>query len=347
MASALASGMRPLPVLSSRAAARSALLFVVAIASASAAALVHHQRAAKAAPPGLPAPIAACEDADGDGYGVGCAKGPDCNDHDPKVHPGATELCNFKDDDCNALVDEAPSCTVPKQNPARVKVPAGTFAMGSMSGAADEQPVHTVSGGAFEMDRYEVTNGRFAACVAAGRCAKPTLVSSKLRAHYYDDPKFADYPVIHVSFAQAAAFCGYAGGRLPTEAEWERAAKGTEAPRTFPWGEAAPDCSKANFGGCVGDTDLVGRREGGASPYGAMDMAGNVWEWTADWYDARYYATSPKEAPKGPSTGKLKVMRGGCWVSGESSLRTTCRKAELPDSWAPNVGFRCVYGGAS
>ena len=92
---------------------------------------------------------------------------------------------------------------------------------------------------------------------------------------------------------------------------------------------------------------VLGVREAGASPYGVMDMAGNVWEWTADWYDAGYYSKSPGEDPKGPSTGTLRVMRGGCWVSGASSLRTTCRKAELPDSWAPNVGFRCVYGGAS
>ena len=320
-------------------------------AGAATSVLLHRDRAATAATatpvaPAAPAP-ATCEDADGDGYGVGCAKGPDCNDHDPAVHPGATEVCNFKDDDCNALVDDAPACPVPNVATARVKVPAGTFAMGSTAGAHDEAPVHAVTGPAFDMDRTEVTNGRYATCVAAGKCDKPTLVSSKLRPHYYDDPKFAAYPVIFVSWSQAASFCSFAGGRLPTEAEWERAAKGTDAPRTFPWGEAKADCSKANFAGCAGDTDVVGRREAGASPYGALDMAGNVWEWTADWYDARYYHASPPTNPKGPPTGKLRVMRGGCWVSGESSLRTTCRKAELPNSWAPNVGFRCVYGGAS
>jgi formylglycine-generating enzyme required for sulfatase activity len=93
----------------------------------------------------------------------------------------------------------------------------------------------------------------------------------------------------------------------------------------------------------VGDTDRVGRRVAGQSPFGAFDMAGNVWEWTADWYDAGYYARSPQQNPVGPDKGTLKVMRGGCWMSTENSLRTTCRKAELPKQWAPNVGFRCVY----
>jgi formylglycine-generating enzyme required for sulfatase activity len=215
--------------------------------------------------------------------------------------------------------------------------------MGSETGAADEKPVHRVAGSALVMDRYEVTNARYRACVSAGTCAPPSLPSSNARGHYFDDPRFADYPVIHVSWKQAVQFCAFAGGRLPSEAEWERAAAGSDAPRTYPWGDSPPDCAKANFAGCVGDTDRVGRRVAGQSPYGAFDMAGNVWEWTADWYEASYYAHSPSQDPVGPAAGTLKVMRGGCWVSGENSLRTTCRKAELPDSWAPNVGFRCVY----
>ena len=286
---------------------------------------------------------AGCTDLDGDGYGLGCAAGDDCNDSDPAIHPGAAEICNFKDDNCNGLVDEATDCVAPAVDESRVRVPAGSFLMGSEKGAADERPVHRVSGSPFAMDRYEVTNARFLACVRAGACAAPSLPGSKTRAHYFDDPTFADYPVIFVSWAQAQAFCAFAGGRLPTEAEWERAAAGSDGPRTYPWGDSPPDCSKANFAGCVGDTDRVGRRVAGQSPYHAFDMAGNVWEWTADWYDADYYRTSPSQDPAGPASGQLKVMRGGCWVSGASSLRTTCRKPELPKSWAPNVGFRCVY----
>jgi len=287
--------------------------------------------------------VAGCTDLDGDGYGLGCAAGPDCNDRDPAMHPGATELCNFKDDDCNGLVDDVASCPVPVLEPGPVRVPAGSFLMGSETGAADEKPVHRVQGSAFAMDRYEVTNARHQACVRAGACAPPSLSSSNTRAHYFDNPVFADYPVVHVSWKQAVQFCAFAGGRLPSEAQWERAAAGSDAPRTYPGGYDPPDCSKANFAGCVGDTDRVGRRPAGRSPYGAFDMAGNVWEWTADWYDAGYYRSSPSQEPTGPATGTLRVMRGGCWVSGESSLRTTCRKAELPDLWAPNVGFRCVY----
>jgi eukaryotic-like serine/threonine-protein kinase len=230
---------------------------------------------------------------------------------------------------------------------ARVEVPAGTFSMGSDTGAPDERPIHRVSGSGFMMDRYEVTNARYAACVKEGACSPPALLSSFKRAEYFGVPELADYPVIHVSWGQAASFCVWAGGRLPTEAEWERAARGTEDARTYPWGDDAPSCDKANFAGCVGDTDRVGRRPAGQSPYGAFDMAGNVWEWTADWYEAGYYSRSPDQDPTGPDAGQMKVMRGGCWVSGANSLRATCRKAELPGLWAPNVGFRCVYPAAS
>ena len=125
------------------------------------------------------------------------------------------------------------------------------------------------------------------------------------------------------------------------------AARGPEpSVRTFPWGNEPADCTRANMGGsgsCVGDTDRVGRRLDGQSLFGVLDMAGNVWEWVADWYDAGWYEKSPRDNPKGPATGTLKVMRGGCWVSTGDSLRVSCRKAELAASWAYNVGFRCAY----
>ena len=228
--------------------------------------------------------------------------------------------------------------------PATVPVAAGDFWMGADDGADDEGPVHPVQVGEFWIDTHEVTNARYRECVEAQVCRSPALTISRHRPDYFWDAKFADYPVIFVSWQQADAFCRFAGGRLPTEAEWEKAARGP-APslNTYPWGDTLPDCEHANMAGCIGDTDGVGRRPLGQSPYGVMDMAGNVWEWVADWYDARYYQAVPLTDPQGPGDGTLKVMRGGCWESGAQLLRVSCRRAEIPRAWADNVGFRCVY----
>jgi eukaryotic-like serine/threonine-protein kinase len=288
-----------------------------------------------------------CRDNDGDGFGMGCSAGDDCNDSDSTIHPQSQEVCNNRDDDCNGLVDDGANCPEPPIELSRVTVPKGRFLMGSDSGPKDERPAHVVTVSSLEIDRYEVTNEQYAACVKDGKCKEPVLLSSHRRKDYYRNPDFADYPVIFVDWYQANLFCQYAGGRLPTEAEWEKAARGDDMKaRTYPWGETPPMCDLANMGGamsCVGDTDRVGRRPAGQSPYGAMDMAGNVWEWVSDWYDADYYQSSPATDPQGPTQGRLKVMRGGCWESGADSLRVSCRKAELPSTWAYNVGFRCVY----
>lgn len=296
--------------------------------------------------PGVRATL--CQDGDQDGYGIDCPKGPDCNDRDPRISPEQKETCNLRDDDCNGLVDDGLNCGAVAYNPEPLEIAGGAFFMGSpmSQGANDEHPQHLVEVAPFKIDRYEVTNERYAACVEAAACTAPKLKSSATRVRYFGNPTFARYPVVFVGWEQANTFCHWAGGRLPSEAEWEFVARGP-APnkRIFPWGDEAPDCTKANMGGdgsCVGDTDLVGRRTWGASPWGALDMAGNVWEWTADWYEANYYQRSPRHDPPGPTQGKLKVMRGGCWMSGADSLRVSCRKAELPDTWAPNVGFRCV-----
>ena len=294
-------------------------------------------------------PKSGCQDIDGDGYGLGCSLGADCNDLDGAIHPGRPEVCNFRDDDCNALVDDGAGCKAVVLDPRRVRVSGGPFLMGSTRGPADEQPQHLVEVSSLWLDRYEVTNRRYQACVEQKTCTPPKLLTSRHRKAYYGNEQFADYPVVFVDWQQAAIFCRHAGGRLPTEAEWEKAARGqVPSIRTYPWGEGRPDCTRANMGGrgsCVGDTDRVGRRAEGASPYGAMDMAGNVWEWVSDWYDPTYYAKSGLVDPGGPSTGSLKIVRGGCWLSGADSLRVSCRKAELTSTWAYNIGFRCVYPG--
>lgn len=291
----------------------------------------------------------ACVDEDQDGYGVGCAAGADCNDADGSVHPGQKEICNWRDDDCNVLVDDDPACSMPTYDGSRVRLPLSELMMGSpiSAGAADERPLHRVRLSAFAIDRYEVTNERYWRCVRAGACTSPALASSAKRKDYFAAQAFGRFPVVFVNWQQADAFCRWEGGRLPTEAEWELAARGpAPSVRVYPWGDSAPDCTRANMGGpgsCVGDTDVVGRRKLGLSFWGVADLAGNVWEWTNDWYDAKYYQKSPVVDPQGPPMGALKVMRGGCFVSGADSLRVSCRKAELPATWAPNVGFRCAY----
>jgi formylglycine-generating enzyme required for sulfatase activity len=239
--------------------------------------------------------------------------------------------------------------------------------MGSDSGGSDEKP-HTVTLDAFWIDRTEVTNAmfeRFAADThyqtdaekggngwvyntssgqwentSGANWQHPQGPSSSLSG-------LDDHPVVQVSWNDATAYCKWAGRRLPTEAEWEKAARGTDG-RTYPWGNAAPDCSRANYYGknsdrdfCVGNTTKVGSYPTGASPYGALDMAGNVLEWVADWYNESYYSASPSENPQGPSTGDYRVLRGGAWNGDTTVVRSALRLSDDPDFRDNGNGFRC------
>ncbi|MCC7360358.1 MAG: SUMF1/EgtB/PvdO family nonheme iron enzyme [Anaerolineales bacterium] len=226
-------------------------------------------------------------------------------------------------------------------------VPAGEFGMGSDSAAPDQAPYHLVTLDAFWIDQTEVTVAQYIQCVKSGVCAPPLNLGSVTRATYYDDPQYLGYPVIFINWAQARTYCEWTGRRLPTEAEWEKAARGTDA-RLYPWGNEPPDPQRLNFQASgFQDTVPVGQYPDGAGPYGALDMAGNVSEWVADWYDAGYYAVSPNLNPLGPAQtgcpeGDCRPLRGGNWNSRPEEVTTSARLFYGPNDTRDAFGVRCA-----
>ncbi len=233
-------------------------------------------------------------------------------------------------------------------------IPAGVFTSGCIrehNGGYDcpddELPSRRVNLDAFYIDKYEVTNRQYALCAAAGACPEPVYRYSASRVSYYGNPAYDDYPAANISWTEAAAYCAWAGGRLPTEAEWEKAARGTDL-RAFPWGDSNPSCAKANAkdellgSNCVGDTLPVGSLAEGASPYGVMDMAGNVWEWVQDWYVLDENGLRIVVDPFAQDLGFHKVVKGGSWDYSWSRLRIAYNSDHEADAHKISFGFRCA-----
>ena len=243
----------------------------------------------------------------------------------------------------------------PNSTSLQIVVPASSFIMGlNHPRATDEKPAHTITLSHFSIDRYEVTNKQFAAFIKA--------TNYITAAEYPTAPEFSDginwrhpegigsdisqrsdHPVVYVSWDDAQAYCAWQNKRLPTEAEWEKSARGN-AGHMWPWGQdyAAKHANLWDPEDGYPSTAPVGSFENGVSPYGIYDLAGNVWEWCADWYSEKYYANSPEQDPQGPATGRFKILRGGSWTSQIGTLRTINRFKLLPQDRSSPIGFRCA-----
>jgi formylglycine-generating enzyme required for sulfatase activity len=237
-------------------------------------------------------------------------------------------------------------------------VPAGIFRMGNDEGESDEKPSHLIRQDPFFIDETEVTNAQYALCVDAGACRPPRQSGASYHPVYHGDPAFDEYPVIFVTWRDADAFCRWREARLPTEAEWEKAAgfDNTESIKLrYPWGDAFDgkqlnfcdsncplDKRNSNIDDGHLDTAPVGSYPGGRSPIGLYDMAGNVMEWVNDWYEPRYYRSSVDINPLGPMEGEFKALRGGSWLSSEDELSITTRGSFDPTVARANLGFRCA-----
>jgi formylglycine-generating enzyme required for sulfatase activity len=226
-----------------------------------------------------------------------------------------------------------------------VWVTDGAFTMGSFDGRARNQPPHEVYLNAFYVDQFEVTTARYATFLAATEQREPGFVPK-----LWEQVNLASdgtRPVMGVNWNAADAYCRWVGKRLLTEAEWEKAARGLDG-RRYPWGNGVPAFTLANYGQSISSHTYsdslrsVGSYEAGKSPYGIYDMAGNVSEWVADWYDEKYYATSPKSNPQGPARGMEKVLRGGSFVNSSLSMKAAARESTFPTDKSLYVGIRCA-----
>ena len=231
-----------------------------------------------------------------------------------------------------------------------IYVPAGDFLMGSQEGVGndDEHPQHAVYLDAYWIDKTEVTNAMYKKCVDSEKCSVPNIPRSNPTGPdgNYSNTYYENFPVINVDWYQAQAYCEWVGKNLPTEAQWEKAARGMDG-GVYPWGDDLPNSDLVKMGRYASTWVLtkVGSYPKGASPYGLLDMTGNAVEWIADWYSADYYSIGSNENPKGPTSGKYKVQRGGTWLANGYVYvyRVADRSVSDPRGVADaGFGFRCA-----
>ncbi len=219
----------------------------------------------------------------------------------------------------------------------QVYIPAGEFIMGNGNNPGSDNTSHRVYLDAYWMDQTEVTNAMYARCVAAGVCTLPAKYDT-----FYGVWAYRDYPVVYMNWYQADGYCRWAGRSLPTEAQWEKAARGADG-RKYPWGNQTPNPRLANF-----DQSLIGepvpgyRYPLGASPYGVLNMAGNTREWIADWFGQDYYRSSPYANPPGPASGTQRILRAGSYAEDQQQISVYTRFKHLPDSAGLSRSFRCA-----
>ncbi len=216
-----------------------------------------------------------------------------------------------------------------------IYVPAGDFTMGDGINAF----AHNVTLDGYWIQQTKVTNRMYEQCVKVGACSAP---SQELGGLGFSNPQFGNHPVVGVNWDQAQAYCAWTQGSLPTEAQWEKAARGTNE-NIYPWGNNDPTCNLLNFGNCYESTSGVDAfMATGASPYGLLDMAGNAFEWASDWYAENYYSTSPPANPPGPESGQYRVIRGSSFETDESQIASAIRRFNEPGDNERDTGFRCV-----
>ena len=218
---------------------------------------------------------------------------------------------------------------------ALIYIPAGNFTMGD---GGFDAPAHSVSLDGYWIQQTKVTNRMYELCVKAGACSAPT---QELGGPVFTNPEYASHPVVGVTWDQSQAYCNWIQGNLPTEAQWEKAARGANS-NAYPWGNSEPTCGLLNFGNCYGRTSNVDTYADGKSPFGLYDMAGNVFEWAFDMYDANYYNQSPTENPTGPATGSYRVVRGSSFETSEAQISSAIRRYNEQTDSGRDIGFRCA-----